>query len=83
MKIYALEKDNYTGKINTKPITHYDFFARHHDGNLEAEEVFDLDYGTQAPQAAQFINDALDGGDTVDTLNDSLERVQIVGVLYN
>lgn len=68
-----------TRKVDAQPMSIYDFFAKHKDGNLEAEAVIDYDYGTQTDAIAAWIRQALKDGYTVTTLNHSLERVRIIG----
>lgn len=73
------EMNPITRKIEAHSMMIYDFFAKHKDGNLEAEEVVDYDYGTQTEAIAAWIRKALKEGYTVETLNNNLEYVHIIG----
>ena len=68
-----------TRKIEAHSMMIYDFFTKHKDDDLEEVALVDYDYGTQTEAIAAWIRKALKEGYTIETLNNNLERVRIIG----
>ena len=68
-----------TRKIEAHSMMIYDFFEKHKNGNLDEGVIVDYDYGTQTSDIAAWIRKALKEGYTVETLNNNLEHVYIIG----